>query len=177
MTIIIGVDPGLTGALALLSHHGLQAVHDIPTMIKGNGEGAVKNQVDPGALSDLLRAWIEGKDKNEIMVMIESQGPVRLPPRKKGGSPRILGGASAFSLAYTAGVIEGVVTALRLPRELVTPSVWKKALGLTAKGADKKALARAMAQRYYPEENFRLSKSHNRAEAVLIARYGHQKYH
>ena len=168
---IIGVDPGLTGALALLNHNGLQAVHDIPTMIKGNGEGAVKNQVDPGALDDLLRAWIEGKDKNEVMVMIESQGPVRLPGNK------ILGGASAFSLAYTAGVIEGVVTALRLPRELVTPSVWKKALGLTAKGPDKKALARAMAQRYYPEADFHLIKSHNRAEAVLIARYGHQKYH
>lgn len=168
---IIGVDPGLTGALALLNHHGLQAVHDIPTMIKGNGEGAVKNQVDPGALDDLLRAWIEGKDKNEIMVMIESQGPVRLPGNK------ILGGASAFSLAYTAGVIEGVVTALRLPREFVTPSVWKKALGLTAKGPDKKALARAMAQRYYPEADIHRVKDHNRAEAILIARYGHQKYH
>ena len=168
---IIGVDPGLTGALALLSHHGLQAVHDIPTMIKGNGEGAVKNQVDPGALADLLRAWIEGKDKNEIMVMIESQGPVRLPGNK------ILGGASAFSLAYTAGVIEGVVTALRLPRELVQPGAWKKALGLSAKGADKKALARAMAQRYYPEADIHRVRDHNRAEAILIARYGHQKYH
>ena len=107
---IIGIDPGLTGALALITHRGLQAVHDIPTMIKGNGEGAVKNQIDPGAIADILRAWLEGKDKNEIMVMIESQGPVRLPGNK------ILGGASAFSLAYTAGVIEGVVTALRLPR-------------------------------------------------------------
>ena len=168
---IIGIDPGLTGALALLNHHGLQAVHDIPTMIKGNGEGAVKNQVDPGALADMLRAWLEGKDKNEIMVLIEAQGPVRLPGNK------ILGGASAFSLAYTAGVIEGVVTALRLPRELVTPSVWKKALGLTAKGPDKKALARAMAQRYYPEADICRVRDHNRAEAILIARYGHQKYH
>ena len=169
--IVLGIDPGLTGALALISHNGLLAVHDIPTMIKGNGEGAVKNQIDPGALADLLRAWIEGKDKNEIMVMIESQGPVRLPGNK------ILGGASAFSLAYTAGVIEGVVTTLRLPRELVTPSVWKKALGLTAKGPDKKALARAMAQRYYPEADIHRVRDHNRAEAILIARYGHQKYH
>ena len=168
---IIGVDPGLTGALAFLNHHGLQAVHDIQTMIKGNGEGAVKNQIDPGALADILRAWLYGKDKNEIMVMIESQGPVRLPGNK------ILGGASSFSLAYTAGVIEGVVAALRLPHELVTPSVWKKALGLTAKGPDKKALARAMAQRYYPEADIHRVRDHNRAEAILIARYGHQKYH
>ena len=168
---VIGVDPGLTGALALLNHRGLLACTDMPTMIKGNGEGAVKNQVDPGALADLLRAWIEGKDKNEIMVLIEAQGPVRLPGNK------ILGGASAFSLAYTAGVIEGVVTALRLPRELVTPSAWKKALGLTAKGPDKKALARAMAQRYYPEADICRVRDHNRAEAILIARYGHQKYH
>ena len=168
---IIGVDPGLTGALALLNHHGLQAVHDMPTMIKGNGEGAVKNQVDPGALADMLRAWLEGKDKNEVLVVIESQGPVRLPGNK------ILGGASAFSLAYTAGVIEGVVATLRLPRELVTPSVWKKALGLTTKGTDKKALARAMAQRYYPEADIHRVRDHNRAEAILIARYGHLKYH
>jgi crossover junction endodeoxyribonuclease RuvC len=168
--LVIGIDPGLTGALAMISHKGLQAVHDMPTMIKGNGEGAVKNQVDPGALVDVLRAWKAGHDNHEFMVLIESQGPVRLPGNK------ILGGASAFSLAYTAGVIEGVITALKLPRELVTPSVWKKALGLTAKGTDKKALARAMAQRYYPEADIHRVRDHNRAEAILIARYGYDKH-
>lgn len=170
MIIVIGVDPGLTGALALMTHNGLQACRDIPIMLKGNGGGAVKNQIDPGALDELLRSWTSGHEKNEFMVEIESQGPVRLPGNK------ILGGASAFSLAYTAGVIEGVVAALRLPREFVAPAIWKKALGLTAKGPDKKALARAMAARYYPEADFTLVKSHNRAEAALIARYGYERH-
>ena len=167
---VIGIDPGLTGAMSLIDHRGLQGCHDMPTMIKGNGEGAVKNQVDPGALAEMFRAWMAGHDKNEFMVMIESQGPVRLPGNK------ILGGASAFSLAFTAGVIEGVVTALGLPRELVPPAVWKKALGLSAKGTDKKAVARAMASRYYPEADIHRVKDHNRAESILIARYGHERF-
>lgn len=168
--LIIGVDPGLTGALALLTNHGLQACHDMPTMIRGAGTGAVKNQVDPSGLAAILRAWMEGHDKNEAMVVIESQTVVRLPGNK------MLGGASAFSLAYTAGIIEGVVATLNLPRDLVPPVTWKKALGLTAKGADKKALARAMAQRLYPEADLHRVADHNRAEAILIARYGYQKH-
>jgi hypothetical protein len=167
---VIGIDPGLTGAIALMGPNGLEACADIPVMMRGNGEGAVKNQVDPGALEEMLRNWISGHDKNEFMVLIESQGPVRLPGNK------VLGGASAFSLAYTAGLIEGVVATLHLPREFVPPGHWKKALGLKASGPDKKALARAMAQRYYPQAELHRVKDHNRAESILIARYGYERH-
>ena len=53
--IVIGIDVGLTGALAKIDHNGLQACHDMPTMIRGSGSGAVKNQIDPGALAKLFR--------------------------------------------------------------------------------------------------------------------------
>lgn len=168
--IIIGIDPGLTGALAAIDHNGLQECKDIPVMMRGNGTSAVKNQVDPGALAAIFREWMTDHSKNEIMVIIETQGVVRLPGNK------MLGGSSAFSLAHTAGIIEGVVATLNLPREFVTPATWKKALNLSAKGNDKKALARAMAQRLYPGADLHRAKDHNRAEAILIARYGYQRH-
>ena len=168
--MIIGIDPGLTGALALMDHNGLKDCKDMPVMVRGTGTGAVKNQVDPGALAAIFREWLKDHSKNEVIVIIESQGVIRLPGNK------MLGGSSAFSLAHTAGIIEGVVATLNIPREFVPPATWKKALDLSAKGSDKKALARAMAQRLYPEADFHLAKSHNRAEACLIARYGHIKH-
>ena len=168
--IVIGIDVGLTGALASMDHNGLRQCHDMPVMIRGSGSGSVKNQIDPGALATLFREMMNGHSKNEVMVMIESQTVIRLPGNK------MLGGSSAFSLAYSAGIIEGVVATLNLPRELVPPMAWKKALGLSAKGSDKKALARAMAQRLYPEADLHRVCDHNRAESILLARYGYQKH-
>lgn len=166
--VIVGIDPGLTGALALLTQRGLQAVHDMPVMMRGNGTGMVKNQVDSVALRQLLRDWLSPFDKNEVMVMIELQAPI-------GG--KLQGVSSIFSLALTAGIIEGVVAAANYPHELVQPAVWKKAMGLTAKVKDAKGMARTMAQRTYPSAELHLVKHHNRAEAILLAKYGQLKHH
>jgi len=166
--VIVGVDPGLTGALSLLTPKGLQAVADMPVMMRGTGTGVVKNQVDAIALRQLLQEWLSPWDKNEVKVIIELQAPI-------GG--KLQGVSSIFSLALTAGIIEGVVASGWYPHELVQPAIWKKAMGLTAKTKDAKGMARTMAQRMYPSAELHLVKHHNRAESILIARYGYQKYH
>ena len=54
--IIIGIDPGLTGACAVLGQHGVKTVFDLPTMpVPGAGEKAlVKRKIDSYALCQLL---------------------------------------------------------------------------------------------------------------------------
>jgi crossover junction endodeoxyribonuclease RuvC len=168
--LVVGIDPGLTGALALIDRTGLVACADMPVMVRGNGKGSVKNQVNPAALRDILQGWANGHDRIEFHVVIENQRPFRLPGQKAQGS------SSVFSLGLTTGIIEGVVSTMGFAQELVEPGVWKKALELSARGPDKKEIARTMAQRLYPQADLKLVKSHNRAEAILLARWGFLKH-
>lgn len=156
--ICIGIDPGITGALAAINHRGMLAVSDMPVMQRSKGGATVKNQVNAAALADLLRQWLEGYDKNEIRIFIER---VQAMPKQ--------GVSTMFSMGHTCGIIEGVVAARGYPHELVTPREWKRALKL---GSDK-GQSRALAQRLYPEASLARAKDHNRAEAILIARYGY----
>lgn len=164
--VVIGIDPGISGALALVDHgKRLVHLHDMPVMARGAGTATVKNQVAPSALAQLLAQMTGGLDKNEILVLIEA---VAAMPKQ--------GVATMFSLGHTAGIIEGVVAARGYPHRLVTPAQWKKAMGIIMpKGADKghaKNIALKEASRLYPEADLHRVKDHNRAEAVLIARYG-----
>ena len=164
--ILIGIDPGLTGALAQLDPKGgYRACLDMPVMQRGDGSGAVKNQVNCSALAALLREWLDPFDKNEIQILIEQAQS--MPAVIKGKV--VQGGASIFSTGLTAGMVEGVVAGLGYPHRLIRPHEWKKALGLKSD----KEQARARAQRLFPEAPLSRMKDHNRAESLLIAKYGH----
>ena len=158
--IVIGIDPGLTGSLAMIGHRGVfEAIHDMPVMQRGGGKSFVKNQVNGSQLEELLSGWLANEDKNAIHFFIET--PIAFPGQQV---------AVTASTFLTAGLIEGVIQARHYPHTLVRPQDWKKALGLTSN----KEQARARAIRLYPEAAPLLSrvKDHNRAEALLIARYG-----
>lgn len=167
--IVIGIDPGISGAIALLTEQGLQACVDIPIMVRSDKGAKVKNQINGAALSDALRDLTKDFDKNEVLVVIEK---VQAMPGKMGGkmSPAATS-SSTFSLGLSAGIIEGVVAARGLPHALVHPATWKAHFKL-AKGKD---AARAHAQRLYPGADIHRKKDHNRAEAILLARYGRDK--
>lgn len=172
----IGIDVGLTGAIALVDKDGLRDLRDIPVMLKSGG--TVKNQVNAAALAELLRELTRGHDKHEHMVTIEV---IRAMPSQ--------GSASTFSLGHSVGVIEGVVSALQLPHQVIAPSQWKNHFGIraekTAKGDSAararakeaaKEMARTLAQRFYPSAPLARKKDHNRAESILIARYGYEAH-
>jgi len=165
--IVIGIDPGLTGAIAMVDHRGMRCLHDMPVMARSAGSASVTNQVNAAALAQLLQEITAGEDKNAIIVLLE----------RVAGMPKQAMG-STFSLGFTAGLIEGVVAARGYPHELVTAPVWKKHHGIRApkQPAIAKEQARTLAQRYYPEAELHLVKHHNRAEALLIARYGYEKH-
>ena len=160
--IAVGIDPGVTGAIALLGHrHELLHVEDLPTMARGAGGGLVKRQVNAAALAQLLREWLSTHDKHEVMVAIEAMNA--FPGQ---------GVSTTFSIALTAGLIEGAVSARGYPHELVRPQDWKRAMHLSAS----KDQARMKAQRLYPEADLTRAKDHNRAEAILIARYCYDRH-
>lgn len=166
-TRVIGIDPGLTGALAMIGPDGLEAVADIPTCVKGT-IAKVRNEVNGAGLSQLLREWVNGH-ADEVLIVIER---VSSMPGQ--------GVATMMSLGDTVGCIRGVVQARGYPLCWTEPQTWKKALRLTAPKCENKnerqrmakELVRARAVQLYPQAELARKKDHNRAEAILIARYG-----
>lgn len=161
--IVIGIDPGVEGALATVNHLGVPMIYDLPTMDRGAAKGHVKRQVNAAALAELVREILHEQDKNAVEVMLET--PIAFPGQH----------ASSIGAAFhTVGLIEGVISTLRLRLHMVRPNDWKKALKL---GSDK-GQARMMATRLYPDAAKLLARvrDHNRAEALLIAHYGRQLY-
>jgi crossover junction endodeoxyribonuclease RuvC len=148
--VIIGIDPGLSGALAILSDDGVAVdVLDLPTMQVGDGGKRVARIVNAIGLRFLLRYE---KDAVGMVVMEMPQ------PMGRHISPLVL-----MSMGQSAGIIEGVASVFPFTR--VAPHIWKKALGL---GHDKE-MSRARAQQLFPNIDLSRKKDHNRAEALLIA--------
>ena len=167
--IIIGIDPGVSGALAMMGREGLASVEDMPARVKGKGKGSVRQQVNGAGLAELLRTWTSGHDRNEFFIYLElaQAMPARSPTGKV-----IQGGSTTFSIGHSAGVIEGVIETLRIPYEVIGAARWKNHFEI----GSEKEVARATAIRLFPTaaEQLARKKDHNRAEAMLIARYGYE---
>lgn len=163
MRVFVGIDPGLTGAMAVIDETGLRHLVDLPVMER-SPTGTVRNQINPAALKAYLSEMLHPYDKNEVLFLIE--GMQSMPAMMSGKVVR--GVATTLSIGLSAGLIEGVVAARGYAYELVQPAHWKKVMKVSAK----KETARAAAIRMYPEADLHKVGHHNRAEAVLIARWG-----
>lgn len=153
--IVIGIDAGLTGAVAHILPNEAH-VDDLPTMAAGAALGSIKSQINPAALANMLRAYTASYDRNDCLVVTE------------GLSGYIDHKAAIFSMGNSFGCIRGVVATLGLPLQTVRPQDWKKHFGL----ARDKEHARRKAIELYPEAPLSRKKDHNRAESLLLARYG-----
>lgn len=148
----IGIDPGATGAIASLSPTGITFI-DCPT-IKQNGKTKPNPTLMASELSQLVTP-------NSIII-IEN---VHAMPNQ--------GTVSMFSFGMGYGVWLGIIAALNIPVEFVTPQCWKKYYNL---GPDKEA-SRAAALQLFPSQanELKLKKHHGRAEALLLAEYLRRK--
>lgn len=157
--LIIGIDPGLTGAVTILGHHGeLIAIEDIPTMPipEAGPKTTVKKEVDVRALYRLLHDFVPADEK--AMVVMEHASSV--------GSS--VGEQAKASLAATKASIVAVVRLQGHDLRRVHPMTWKKFFGLSS---DKKECL-GLARKLYPDSrDLDRAKDHNRAESLLIARY------
>lgn len=146
--IVCGIDPGVAGAIAVHDRGKLTDVIDMP-VLDGRTDGA--------ALYEILA--LDTLDNNVIVYLENTQ------PMPKNGS------IASYSLGLNTGIIVGVVQSLRHPLVRVRPQTWKGKMSVTRK--DKNAI-RGIVRELYPEhaDLFKRVKDHNRAEAVLISRYG-----
>lgn len=161
MTITVGCDPGLTGAIAFIDSRGSVVIEDMPT-IDLPGNGLVKRRVDGLALARMVRTHCGAAESVHVVCeAVMTMGGKNNAVQTQG------------SLMRTLGAIEAVFEVLRFPAVLVTPQAWKKHYGL---GSDKGESLR-IARELYPTaaDSLRLAKHHNRAEAVLLAHYGMEK--
>lgn len=83
------------------------------------------------------------------------------------------GGSSAmFKYGQRFGFIQGVLTAIKVPHDLVPPQQWQKVFGLIMKGvkfgaSEKKRHNRAAAERLFPN----IKMTADLADALLLAEY------
>ena len=152
--IILGFDPGQTGAVAAFDGERIEAVIDMPTMTRLHGKG---NQVNPYTLATALIDLCAGREATAVLEAVSA-----MPGQ---------GVTSTFHFGESVGVVLGVLGALQIPVRMVTPAKWKKAAGLL--GRDKDA-ARTLAIQLHPEVADQLArkKDTGRADAVGIARFG-----
>ncbi|HCB3419529.1 TPA: crossover junction endodeoxyribonuclease RuvC [Escherichia coli] len=150
MTAVLGIDPGCSGALVLVTEQGGYIDHlAMPTIKVGK-----KSRVNGAAVA----AWV--RQYGITHAYLEQVGA--MPGQ---------GTASMFTFGHAAGVAEGILQGLNIPYTLVTPQAWKKSAGLI--GSDKDA-ARSRAIQLYPELRALDAKAKGQAiaDALLIARFG-----
>jgi len=145
VTTVIGIDPGVTGAYAIHERGTLAFVGDLPVL---------EGRVDGASLAVILREY------DDPVVYLEN---TQAMPKN--------GSIASYSLGLNTGIIIGVVQSLSHPLVRVRPAEWKRKMGVTNR--DKNGI-RGLVREIYPAwaDCFARVKDHNRAEAVLISRYG-----
>ena len=151
---IIGIDPGLSGAVAILENNSVLNIFDIPVMSEGKKN---KRQLNSALLVSLLKDNIV--DNEEVVVVVEQ---VNAMPGQ--------GVTSMFNFGQTFGAIKGICAALDLPIFFIRPSKWKKHFELINASKDS---SRTKVIEMYPKLTNQLAKKKdvNKSDAILIARF------
>ena len=152
--IIIGIDPGINGAISIIENKKIIEVYDTPTMIDGKKN---KRQINGAQVTNIFKERLNGE--KEVVVVVEH---VNAMPGQ--------GVTSMFNFGQSFGVIKGICAALNLPIYFVRPSKWKKHFNLIKTNKD---ASRTKVIEVYPEISSKLhrKKDSNRADAILIALY------
>jgi crossover junction endodeoxyribonuclease RuvC len=152
--VIVGIDPGLTGAIAILDGDSL-TIHDMPVVATKAG----RRQVSPHLLRDLLEPLVPFNLGGGLLAVVED---VHAMPKQ--------GVSSVFSFGQSLGSILGVLAGLYVPYRLVSPQAWMSRAGVkkTASG-DKVSRTRAIELFPAHANLFNLKKHHGRADAALMA--------
>ncbi len=105
MGVIIGIDPGCSGALVAVDEKGEYVAHlNMPTIKVGS-----KARVNGAQLSAWLQSWSISHAYLEQVGAMPGQGT-----------------ASMFTFGHAAGIAEGILQGAHIPYTLVTPQAWKK---------------------------------------------------
>ena len=151
---IFGIDPGLSGAIAILKDNKVVNIFEMPVMSEGKKN---KRQLNSALLANLIKQNII--DDEEVAIVVEQ---VNAMPGQ--------GVTSMFNFGQTFGAIKGICATLELPIYFVRPSKWKKHFELINSSKDS---SRTKAIEMYPKLSSELAKKKdvNKSDAILIARF------
>ena len=152
--MIIGIDVGIKGAIALLDGDRLISVQDMPTLTKVVG-GRKKTRIDARALYEI----VANQDINSAFVEIVTARPNQ-------------GVSSMFAFGQASGIAEGVCASVTPNVTGVRPQTWKKYFKLKSD----KGQSRLLASHLFAEhaDRFKRAKDDGRAEAALIGLWGYE---
>ena len=136
---VIGIDPGLSGAIAILENNKVLGIFDMPVMAEGKKN---KRQLNSSQLANIIKE--NTKNVEETVVIVEQ---VNAMPGQ--------GVTSMFNFGQTFGAIKGVCATLELPIFFVRPSKWKKHFELINSSKD---ASRTKVIEMYPTLSKHLSK-------------------
>lgn len=158
MRLVLGVDPGQTGAIAALADGEFAGFADMPTMPRKAGG----HQINATQLAAELRGLRMAHPGAFCIAVIEQ---VHALPKQ--------GSASGFRFGQSDGIARGVLGALGIALVEVAPQTWKRSLGLI--GAEKD-MARTLAIQRFPAASAHLQRKKDvgRADALLIALWAEQ---
>lgn len=160
--MIIGIDPGKSGAIALMDGFKVVDVWDI------------SNQYE------IIDALIDCKNCGATLAVVEK---VHSMPRQ--------GVSSTFNFGFSFGLLQGALMGLKIPYLLITPQQWQKKKGICVRRSkptksqdsgipkvvrsytDKSKSVELARQQYLGSEKYlKLKKHHGRADAMHIATCG-----
>lgn len=154
----IGVDPGLSGAVAFIPEAGEARVFSTPTLYVSTG----KSQRRHYHLAEMYRLFDQYSDESVKLVTLEIQQA--FPGQ---------GVTSTFSIGYGYGLWHMFFSLKGWPLELARPAKWKKEFGLSSdKG---RSLLRANELFPHLSAEIRVKDDAGRAEALLLAEYARRK--
>lgn len=158
LRVTIGVDPGMTGALATLIDGDAGPILDMPTR-RVDG----KNEVCARTLSAWLRDLRAAHPGANVEACLELVSAAPMGGRRQGT-------ASMFAFGEGYGQIKAVLEVLGIPYTRVTPAVWKRHFRIPGKGKDAD-VGRTMAIARFPEaaDRLRRKKDSGRADALWLA--------
>ena len=159
--LIIGIDPGISGAICFFESGEIKDVIDMPSMAEGKKN---KRQINGPQIFNEIDSRITDVAKKNIFVVVEH---VTAMPGQ--------GVTSMFNFGQSFGVIKGICSAMQLPIYFVRPVKWKKYFNLIKTEKD---ASRTKAIEIFPYISSELSKKKdcNKADAILIASFFNNTY-
>tara|TARA_B100000902_G_scaffold204506_1_gene194961 strand:+ start:692 stop:1186 length:495 start_codon:yes stop_codon:yes gene_type:complete len=159
--LIIGIDPGISGAICFFKDGKILDVIEMPTMTEGKKN---KKQANGSQIYNEILKRIGSFEKQNIRVIIEQ---VSAMPGQ--------GVTSMFNFGQSFGILKGICSAMQLPVYFVRPAKWKKYFSLINSQKD---ASRTRAIEMFPYFSSQLSKKKdsNKADAILIASFYYETY-
>ena len=159
--LIIGIDPGISGAICFFENGEVKEIIDMPNMADGKKN---KRQINGPQVYNEISSRIKNTPKKEIVVVIEQ---VSAMPGQ--------GVTSMFNFGQSFGVLKGICSAMQLSMHFIRPAKWKKYFGLIKTEKD---ASRTKVIEIFPYISSQLSrkKDSNKADAILISSFFHNTY-